>query len=139
MDDSHDMADDIDWMYGVGDRLQHVKTGRFYVVRTLAFDEATATPVYVYSLDSWSNQTEWVRAKDVMEDGRFVYAPKPTEAQKDAEIAQLRAENARLREAMPGDDVRDEINDASVMLHEDGGMPATLAWLARLDAAKEVR
>lgn len=52
-------------------------------------------------------------------------------------IAELRAENARLREVMPGDDVRDEINDASVMLHEDGGMPATLAWLARLDAARK--
>jgi len=53
-------------------------------------------------------------------------------------IAELRAENARLREAMPSDVVRDEINDASVMLHEDGGMPATIAWIARLDAAKEV-
>ncbi len=53
-------------------------------------------------------------------------------------IAELRAENARLREAMPGDDVYDELNHASVMLHEDGGMPATIAWIARLDAAKEV-
>jgi hypothetical protein len=72
------------------------------------------------------------------------------DAQQSAEIAQLRAENARLREAMPTDEERgmlDTLYRATVECVTGGGMfPATAraedelakarAWLARLDAAR---
>jgi hypothetical protein len=53
------------------------------------------------------------------------------------ECERLRAENARLREAMPTDEERYELGMAL-----DSARPAFLVvfpWLARLDAAKGVR
>lgn len=82
---------------------------------------------YNYSGDGWLVASMWI--DELIE----------ASAKRDAEIAQLRAENARLREAMPTDEelacawaVRNE----SVTSHQRDVLKA---MLGRLDAAKEVR
>mgnify|MGYP001768364724 CR=1 FL=1 len=96
---------------------------------------------YNYSGDGWLVASMWI--DELIE----------ASSKRDAEIAKLRAENARLREAMPTDgdrDVLDSLYRATVELVTGGGMfPASAraedelakarAWLARMDAAKGVR
>lgn len=89
------------WKWECGDRLRHVASGEYYVVNDCVFDEATKAPAYVYArewnpLDGYG--PPWVRSRDEMEDGRFVYEPKPTEANLVACIKALEESVVKLAE-----------------------------------------
>ena len=51
-------------------KIQHVKTGGFYRVVTIAKVEASLEDVYVYQ--ALSNLTYWTRPYSEMLDGRFI-------------------------------------------------------------------
>jgi hypothetical protein len=60
-------------MFKQGDVVQHVKTRGFYVIIRCANYEEDSLPCYVYELFQGNTGKTWVRAKAVMEDGRFVF------------------------------------------------------------------
>jgi hypothetical protein len=62
---------DEPWMFAIGDFVEH-RNGSHYRIVTHAIEEATGTPVYVYS--AFGGElcfTTWTRPRSEMEDGRF--------------------------------------------------------------------
>lgn len=60
----------IDPPFTPDEKIQHVKTGGFYRIVTVAKVEATLEDVYVYQ--ALRNMTYWTRPYAEMLDGRFV-------------------------------------------------------------------
>jgi hypothetical protein len=90
---------DEPWMFAIGDFVEH-RNGSHYRIVTHAIEEATGTPVYVYS--AFGGElcfTTWTRPRSEMEDGRFTRTHAAEISEVPAEDP-LRAEHAELVDAL---------------------------------------